>query len=100
MRLILSDIVTGLWMLGHRREPMAGKILYSGPLKGLQSVERSVTRHYIDPVPVTKEVVRTAEHWLRAKNVTRNNIQNLDVSIPWAFSPVLLVLQDQVKAVW
>ncbi|MEB4760844.1 excinuclease ABC subunit A [Chryseobacterium sp. KBW03] len=68
--------------VGPQAGANGGEILYSGPLKGLQSVERSVTRHYIDPVPVTKEVVRTAEHWLRAKNVTRNNIQNLDVSIP------------------
>ncbi|MDN4011450.1 excinuclease ABC subunit UvrA [Chryseobacterium gambrini] len=68
--------------VGPQAGANGGEILYSGPLEGLQSVERSVTRHYIDPVPVTKEVVRTAEHWLRASNVTRNNIQNLDVSIP------------------
>ncbi len=68
--------------VGPQAGANGGEILYSGPLEGLQSVERSVTRHYIDPVPVTKEVVRTAEHWLRASNITRNNIQNLDVSIP------------------
>ncbi|MCW4452767.1 excinuclease ABC subunit UvrA [Kaistella sp. BT6-1-3] len=68
--------------VGPQAGANGGEILYSGPLEGLQSVERSVTRHYIDPVPVTKEVVRKAEHWLRAINVTRNNIQNLDVSIP------------------
>lgn len=68
--------------VGPQAGANGGEILYSGPLEGLQSVERSVTRHYIDPVPVTKEVVRTAEHWLRASNITKNNIQNLDVSIP------------------
>ncbi len=68
--------------VGPQAGANGGEILYSGHLEGLQSVERSVTRHYIDPVPVTKEVVRTAEHWLRASNITRNNIQNLDVSIP------------------
>ncbi|WP_410679409.1 excinuclease ABC subunit UvrA [Chryseobacterium sp. Y16C] len=68
--------------VGPQAGANGGEILYSGPLEGLQSVERSVTRHYIDPVPVTKEIVRKAEHWLRAINVTRNNIQNLDVSIP------------------
>lgn len=59
-----------------------GEILYSGPLEGLQLVERSLTRHYITPKPIAKKKVRKAEQWLQVNNVTRNNIQNLDVSFP------------------
>lgn len=59
-----------------------GEILYSGPLEGLQSVEKSVTRHFIKPGPIARNTVRKAEHWLRLSHVTRNNIRNLNVSFP------------------
>ncbi|MBL7736103.1 MAG: excinuclease ABC subunit UvrA [Chitinophagaceae bacterium] len=59
-----------------------GEILYSGPLEGLQSVEKSVTRRFIKPGPVARNTIRKAERWLQLSHVTRNNIRNLNVSFP------------------
>lgn len=59
-----------------------GEVLYSGPLEGLQSVEKSVTRRFIKPGPVARNTTRKAEHWLQLSHVTRNNIRNLNVSFP------------------
>lgn len=59
-----------------------GEILYSGPLAGLQSVEKSVTRRFIKPEPIIKKTIREAEHWLKLSHVSRNNIQDLNVSFP------------------
>ncbi len=59
-----------------------GEILYSGPLEGLESVDRSLTRRFIQPSPMARKNTRNAKHWLHLVQVTRNNIQNLDVSFP------------------
>ncbi|WP_286895096.1 MULTISPECIES: excinuclease ABC subunit UvrA [Sphingobacterium] len=68
--------------VGPQAGTNGGEILYSGPLDGLQSVERSLTRHYINPEPVTKKILRKPEQWLHVNNVHRNNIKSLDVSFP------------------
>ena len=68
--------------VGPQAGTHGGEILYSGPLEGLQSVEKSVTRRFIDPEPGAKKTVRKAEHWLQLSHVTRNNIQDLSVLLP------------------
>lgn len=60
-----------------------GRVLYSGPLAGLRDAPESRTRRYVFPEerrPV--RAVRKPEHWLKLQGVTRNNLNQLDVSIP------------------
>lgn len=60
-----------------------GEILYSGPLEGLQSVKNSLTKNYVNQnAPVQKFSRRSPNEWLRMEGITRNNLNNLDVSIP------------------
>jgi excinuclease ABC subunit A len=60
-----------------------GEILYSGPLAGLRNAARSETRRFLfDAEPITKKTRRTPTNWLRLRNITRNNLHALDVSIP------------------
>jgi excinuclease ABC subunit A len=60
-----------------------GRVLYSGPLAGLEHVEASQTAHYLfgrDPLP--HRTSRTPRGWLSLAGVTRNNLVGLDVAFP------------------
>ena len=60
-----------------------GEILYSGPLAGVRDAARSETRRFLfDVEPIAEKVRRTPASWLRLRNITRNNLHALDVSIP------------------
>ncbi|WP_224243530.1 excinuclease ABC subunit UvrA [Hyalangium gracile] len=60
-----------------------GRILYSGPLEGLEAVEASQTRHYLfGAETVRRRKPRPPRGWLRLEGVTRNNLRDLDVSFP------------------
>jgi len=60
-----------------------GEVLYSGPPPGLASVVRSQTRRFLtDVAKPAPPVRRTPTDWLVLTGITRNNLQNLDVSIP------------------
>ncbi|MES2701350.1 MAG: excinuclease ABC subunit UvrA [Bacteroidota bacterium] len=60
-----------------------GQILYSGPLAGLREVKDSITRQYIfNTAAATHTAPREAKGWLRLKDITRNNLNGLDVSFP------------------
>ncbi len=60
-----------------------GEILYSGPPEGLKDVERSKTReHLFNNLPFQKPESRTPTGWLKLAGVTRNNLENLEVSFP------------------
>jgi excinuclease ABC subunit A len=60
-----------------------GQILYSGPPKGLESVEESITRPYLfGKEKPRNRSPRSARGWLRMEGVTRNNLKNLSVAIP------------------
>ncbi len=60
-----------------------GEILYSGPPEGLKDVERSKTReHLFNNLPFKKPESRTPTDWLKLAGVTRNNLENLEVSFP------------------
>jgi excinuclease ABC subunit A len=60
-----------------------GRVLYSGPLAGLEHVEASQTAHYLfgrDAPP--HRTPRTPRGWLSLTGVTRNNLHGLDVAFP------------------
>jgi excinuclease ABC subunit A len=60
-----------------------GRVLYSGPLEGLRPVVESHTARYLfaETKPVARQP-RTARGWLELKKVSRNNLHDLDLSIP------------------
>lgn len=60
-----------------------GRVLYSGPLAGLSSVDASETRKYVFGSRAELESKpRPARGWLRLSRVTRNNLRNLNVEFP------------------
>jgi len=60
-----------------------GRILYSGPPRGLDEVAASQTRQFLfDHHVVPRRTPRTPQQWLRLTDVTRNNLRRLDVDIP------------------
>jgi excinuclease ABC subunit A len=62
-----------------------GEVLYSGPPAGLRNVEESHTRlHLFRKGGASKRTPRIAKDWLKLRDVTRNNLQQLDVSFPIA----------------
>src|SRR3954467_7933026 len=62
-----------------------GTVLYSGPPQGLAGIEASQTGRFLfregAPPPRTP---RLARHWLQLVGVSRNNLHQLDVSLPLA----------------
>ena len=60
-----------------------GRILYSGPPDGLESVRNSRTRPYLFGQEKPRHrTCRQAGGWLRMEGVTRNNLRNLSVAFP------------------
>ncbi|CAM4321727.1 excinuclease ABC subunit UvrA [Gillisia hiemivivida] len=60
-----------------------GEILYSGPPEDLKNIPRSKTReHLFNDLPFKKSPPRTPTGWLKLSGVTRNNLINLEVSLP------------------
>jgi excinuclease ABC subunit A len=60
-----------------------GSIVYSGPPAGLADVEASQTRlHLFGERRTVGRTKRSPVGWLRLANVTRNNLQALDVAFP------------------
>jgi excinuclease ABC subunit A len=60
-----------------------GEVLYSGPLEGLRKVRESRTRRFLfDEFELPDRNVRTPSAWLKLRNVTRNNLDRLNVDIP------------------
>jgi excinuclease ABC subunit A len=60
-----------------------GRILYSGPLAGLSTVEESQTRrHLFATEPPAARTPRSPKGWLRLTGVTRNNLNLLDADFP------------------
>jgi len=60
-----------------------GQILYSGPPKGLASIEASHTRRFLlSEFKLPPREPRTPREWLKLSGVTRNNLQQLDAQFP------------------
>ncbi|HET9395410.1 MAG TPA: hypothetical protein VFO36_05090, partial [Nitrospiraceae bacterium] len=60
-----------------------GRILYSGPLAGLETVKESHTARYLfGHSRITPRPIRTARGRLRLEGVRHNNVHDLDVDIP------------------
>ena len=69
--------------VGPAAGEQGGLILYSGPPAGLQEIEASQTRRHLfgrDLLP--ERTPRAPAGWLRLSDVTRNNLNNLDVAFP------------------
>ena len=60
-----------------------GEIMFSGDIGGLAKIAESQTRKYL--FRSSRHVRRTpreAQHWLRLRGVTRNNLTNFDCDLP------------------
>jgi excinuclease ABC subunit A len=81
----LDVVRQAAWVVdvGPETGEKGGRILYSGPLKGLADVRESQTRRFL--FGAEKEAVRSrreASGWLKLRGVTRNNLHRLDVDFP------------------
>ncbi|MCG2613329.1 excinuclease ABC subunit UvrA [Terrimonas sp. NA20] len=61
---------------------LGGEILYSGKLDGLQKVEASLTKNYLQERSPVDSHQRLPKGWLRVKDITRNNLDRLAVDFP------------------
>ncbi len=60
-----------------------GRILYSGPPVNLEQVTESITRNYLfNEVSFIESANRQPRGWLQLKDITRNNLRQLDVRFP------------------
>ena len=69
--------------IGPAAGERGGRIVYSGPLQGLERVAESVTRRYLfEAQATTARTLRKPTRWLHLRGITRNNLHDLDVDIP------------------
>lgn len=69
--------------VGPKAGEKGGEILYSGPLSGLKKVSGSLTSHYVySEKEINKNHYRSPTEWLHLGQLTRNNLENLEVKIP------------------
>ena len=69
--------------VGPAAGEQGGRILYSGPPAGLESIAASQTAiHLFDREPAIPRPLREPTTWLTLSGVTRNNLDDLDVAIP------------------
>lgn len=69
--------------IGPKAGEAGGEVLYSGPPEGLEKVGASQTRSYLfDKRSGYATTFRKPSGWLRLTNVTRNNLNGLDVDFP------------------
>jgi excinuclease ABC subunit A len=69
--------------VGPAAGEQGGRVLYSGPLEGLEAVEASQTRRYLfESLATPHRTPRKPRGWLRLKGVSRNNLHGLDVDFP------------------
>lgn len=60
-----------------------GRVLYSGPLAGLKTVEESRTARYLfDTGEAPRRQPRAPQDWLTLAGITRNNLRELEVAFP------------------
>ncbi|MEJ7603554.1 MAG: excinuclease ABC subunit UvrA [Kofleriaceae bacterium] len=62
---------------------LGGRVLYSGPLAGLEAVAESQTRHHLfGTVALPAREPRIPAGWLRLEGVTRNNLRGIEIAFP------------------
>src|SRR5690349_1571817 len=60
-----------------------GRVLYSGPVPGLEAVAESVTSdHLFGRAERPEHEVRTPQGWLKLRGVSRHNLRGLSVDVP------------------
>jgi excinuclease ABC subunit A len=62
-----------------------GRVLYSGPVEGLESVAESATRRFLfaaGPDAAAGRSAREPSAWLGLRGITRHNLRGLDVELP------------------
>jgi excinuclease ABC subunit A len=60
-----------------------GRVLYSGPLAGLETVDESETAKYLfDKNRIQERCPRQAQGWLHLEGVVRNNLNGLSIHFP------------------
>jgi len=60
-----------------------GRVLYSGPIAGLETVKASHTRRYLfGEATLAARTPRSPNGWLRLADVTRNNLAEVDAEFP------------------
>jgi excinuclease ABC subunit A len=68
--------------VGPEAGERGGRVLYSGPLAGLQAVSESQTARYLRARPVVRRKLRSPKGWLKLKGITRNSLHGVDVEFP------------------
>jgi excinuclease ABC subunit A len=68
--------------VGPEAGERGGRVLYSGPLAGLQQVAESRTAAYLGKRPVDRSPLRTPKAWLKLRGITRNSLESVDVDFP------------------
>ena len=69
--------------VGPAAGELGGRVLYSGPLAGLEAIAASHTRRYLFAgAAKPARVPRTPRGWLRLADVTRNNLVAVDAAFP------------------
>lgn len=69
--------------VGPAAGEQGGEVLYSGPPEGLMKIKESQTRRYVfGEHQVNKTPRRSLLKWLNLKDLTRNNLKQLDVDFP------------------
>ncbi len=69
--------------IGPEAGERGGHVLYSGPVAGLEHVERSITgKHLFGRAEPLQRPQRTPHGWLRLHGVSRHNLQDLSVDVP------------------
>jgi excinuclease ABC subunit A len=61
-----------------------GRVLYSGPVKGLADIEESITRRHLFPdrSDTATHDVRAPTEWLELAHLVRHNLRDVSVSFP------------------
>jgi excinuclease ABC subunit A len=69
--------------IGPDAGEQGGKVLYSGPPSGLETVASSHTARYLfERAPLPTRARRGPLNWLRLRGVTRHNLHGVDVDVP------------------
>lgn len=80
----IDVIMKADWIVdvGPRAGEFGGEILYSGPLDGLKKIKQSETAKYLFSENRHDFKRRPKERVIKLRELTRNNLQDLDVDIP------------------